>query len=83
MVKHGNRLPREVVGSPAVEVFRRQLDLALGEGVWGRQSRLVLGLTADGLILTVFSNPDDPITSIIAAYGRSFLPLPGAAWGMA
>jgi len=29
MLKHWHRLPREVVGSPSLEVFQRQADVAL------------------------------------------------------
>lgn len=41
---------------------------------------LMLGLTADTLILMVFSDLDDPV---IAVYGNSFLPVPGVVRGMA
>jgi len=33
VVKHWNRLPREVVKSPSLEVFKRRVDMALSNMV--------------------------------------------------
>ena len=34
VVKHWNRLPKEVVDAPSLQVFKARLDVALGSLVW-------------------------------------------------
>ena len=43
VVRHWNRLPREVVDAPSLEVFKTRLDEALGNLVWWRVSLPMAG----------------------------------------
>jgi len=43
MMRHWNRLPREVVGPPSLEVFKARLDGALSNLVWWKTSLPMAG----------------------------------------
>jgi len=50
VVKHWNRLSREVVDAPSLEAFKTRLDVALGSLVWWLVTlRIAGGLKLDGL----------------------------------
>jgi len=50
VVKHWNRLPREVVDAPSLEIFNTRLDGALSNLVWWKMSLPMAGeLELDGL----------------------------------
>jgi len=55
-VRQWHRLPREVVESLSLEVFRYHVDVALSEGGSGRGG---VGWWLDSMILEVFSNFND------------------------
>ena len=42
-VRHWNRLPREAVDAPSLEVFKARLDGTLGNLVWWRVSLPMAG----------------------------------------
>jgi len=54
VLMHWNRLPREVVGSPSLELFKNHGDVALRDTV--TLAALVVGGQLDLMILEVFSN---------------------------
>jgi len=43
LVKHRNRLPREVVDAPSLETFKLRLDRALCNFIWLKMSLLIAG----------------------------------------
>ena len=53
VVRHWHRLPREVVGSPSMGMFKKHRDVALRDVVSGHGGD---GLGLDWVILAVFCN---------------------------
>jgi len=43
VVKHLNRLPREIVNAPSLEVFKARMDGTLSNLVWWKMSLLMAG----------------------------------------
>jgi len=56
VVRHWNRLPKEAVDAPSLEVFKARLDVALGSLVWW----LVTLPIAGGLKLNDHCGPFQP-----------------------
>ena len=65
---HRNRLPKEAVDAPSLEVFKARLDGALGSLVWYEMGRLVVLHVAGGwsfMILEVLSKPGHSVIMYI------------------
>jgi len=43
VVKHWNRLPREVAEAPSLEILKARLDRALSNLIWLKMSLLIAG----------------------------------------
>ena len=56
VVRHWNRLPKEVVDAPSLEAFKARLDVVLGSLVWWLVTLHISG-GWNWLIIVVFFNP--------------------------
>ena len=56
-----HRLPRELVGSPSLEVLKNRGDVALRDVVSGHGGN---GLALDWMVLVIFSNLNDSMILI-------------------
>ena len=61
VVRHWNRLPREVVDAPLLGAFKARLDVALGSLVWWLETLHIAG-GWNGMSTVVLCNPGHSVT---------------------